>query len=318
MREVGTFEERVDKVESESCDSTLISDLKEIAERLAAVNSCFEASTDAGSQSDHEQAAVALSKSAKKRARKAARDAAHKEPAAREAPVAKAALRLPPKLVEASPALQAEAPCPAMEPVEVPISPKQEDAAPTLQKGSVAATVPKQAQARVETAKPRAVLSHKSEVMVPASSFGALIGKDGLVIRSIKEKLGVQIDMPWVSRDDAGTHAVRIRGATRTSVSRCEEVIRYLVQYHHHELTHPGQTHAEVKVPSWAHRHIIGAGGSELRRIQNQWSVKLHLPEKSSSSERLLIVGLPDDVAQAVAHVRQLVGQVEQSTATRG
>jgi rRNA processing protein Krr1/Pno1 len=147
-----------------------------------------------------------------------------------------------------------------------------------------------------------------SEVTVMASTtcFPDIIGKQGSIIRQMKEALGVEVSMPNVGKNAPGKHPIKIAGE-KDKAEKCKEVIESIIMYYHHEMTHEGLTHAEMEVPGWAYSFIIGRGGSEMKHIQKNWDVKVYIPRETSENQNVVIVGAPNDVERAKKYVTSLV-----------
>jgi hypothetical protein len=143
-------------------------------------------------------------------------------------------------------------------------------------------------------------------VMAGTQSFPDLIGKQGAIIREMKEKLGVEVSMPNVPKGAPGKHPIKIAGE-KEKAEKCKEVIESIIMYYHHPLTHEGLTHAEMEVPGWAYSFIIGRGGSEMKHIQKNWDVKVYIPRETSENQNVVIVGAPNDVERAKKYVTTLV-----------
>jgi len=143
-------------------------------------------------------------------------------------------------------------------------------------------------------------------VMAGTSSFPDLIGKQGAIVREMKDKLGVEVSFPNVPKGAPGKHPIKIAGE-KDKAQKCKEVIESIIMYYHHPLTHEGVTHAEMEVPGWAYSFIIGRGGSEMKHIQKNWDVKVYIPRDTSENQNVVIVGAPNDVERAKKYVTSLV-----------
>merc|ERR1739849_33250 len=69
------------------------------------------------------------------------------------------------------------------------------------------------------------------------------------------------------------------------SVELGKEIINSIVDYGHHEITHPGFVHTEVEVEEWKYKYLIGTKGSEMRHIQNSFHVKVNIPREHISGD---------------------------------
>jgi rRNA processing protein Krr1/Pno1 len=143
-------------------------------------------------------------------------------------------------------------------------------------------------------------------VNVHPNFFPELIGKQGVVIRKMKEELGVEMTIPKTG-PSGKKWKVSIAGSAK-NVEKAKEVINDIVMYYHHEITHPGEAHEELDIPSWAYAWIIGKAGSELRHIQNNYKVRVNIPREGiSENDKVVVVGAPHDVTRAATYINKLM-----------
>jgi len=149
-------------------------------------------------------------------------------------------------------------------------------------------------------------------VSVHPSVFPDLIGKEGKVIRKIKEELGVEVKIPPVPKDAAPSKKFKVTLAgSSENVEKAKNCINDIVMYSHSELTHPGFVHAELEVEPWAYRYIIGSKGSEMRHISKNWHVKVAIPREHSANQHVVICGEPKDVDGAKTYIEKLLWKAE-------
>eukprot|EP00929_Paragymnodinium_shiwhaense_P021433 TRINITY_DN1397_c0_g1_i8.p1 TRINITY_DN1397_c0_g1~~TRINITY_DN1397_c0_g1_i8.p1 ORF type:complete len:553 (+),score=236.26 TRINITY_DN1397_c0_g1_i8:109-1659(+) len=157
----------------------------------------------------------------------------------------------------------------------------------------------------------------EGSVMVPENRIPDIIGRGGEVVRTIKEKLNVEINIP---KSPAGAKKsknqkikVDIVGSA-DSVNTCKDVISNILMFYHHEITHPCAVHAELKdLPDWANGIIIGRGGSEMKHIQNNFHVKVYIPREGESvNMNVVIVGSADDVSRAKTYIEKKIKAAEE------
>lgn len=155
----------------------------------------------------------------------------------------------------------------------------------------------------------------EESVMVHPDNFPALIGQKGAIIRKIKEELNVEINIPAASKDANGKWGkkkfpVSVAGSG-DGVQTAKEVINDIVYFRHHKITHPDIVHADMEVEETYYRFIIGPKGSEMRHIQNSFKVDVNIPREghqdTGACPNLLIVGMPDGVESAKAHIEKLI-----------
>jgi len=152
--------------------------------------------------------------------------------------------------------------------------------------------------------------------------FSELIGKEGCVIRAIKDQLKVELSIPKIPQNAKVremTKKLKVGFAGRKAdVEKAKEVVNDIIMYYHHEITHPGQVHKEIEVEPHQTRFIIGKGGSESRHIQNSYRVKMYIPNEHSANEKLLLVGEPLNVERALKYVENTINGAEEKAKTGG
>merc|ERR1719433_2162578 len=150
-------------------------------------------------------------------------------------------------------------------------------------------------------------------VAVHPSYFPEIIGKQGAVIRKIKDEVGVSVNIPSDAPKNPPAnkkYKVTLAG-TATAVEKAKEVINEIIMYYHHPITHPDQVHEEIEVPNWCISFIIGKGGSELKHIQNNYKVKMNVPREQSVNKNVVIVGERWNVDRAKAYVEKVLWNAE-------
>jgi len=150
------------------------------------------------------------------------------------------------------------------------------------------------------------------------SAFPDLIGKQGAVVRKIKEELNVEINFQDVPKGSAPTKKAKVTLAgSEKDVEKAKTVINNILMYCHDELTHPGQVHEELDIEPWAYRYLIGPGGCEMKHIQNNWKVRVNIPRETSTNDKVLIVGERDQVERAKTYVEKLIWNAENNAKGR-
>jgi len=156
-------------------------------------------------------------------------------------------------------------------------------------------------------------------VAVHPSAFPDIIGKEGCVIRALKDQLGVSVNIPSGAPKDAKPekkYKITLAGKN-ADVERAKEAINNIVMYYHDPITHPGYIHEELEVPTWQLSFLIGSKGSELRHIQNNYKVRVYVPRPASVNDKVVIVGEQYGVERAKTYVDKLLWNAEHSTKGR-
>lgn len=109
-----------------------------------------------------------------------------------------------------------------------------------------------------------------------------------------------------VSRDQETKVKISLTGPGM-KCSEAKKLIKELTQYYHTAVTHPGYVHEELDVPSPLYNLIIGAKGSEIKHIQSNFKVSVYIPNESSITQNILVVGEPTSVQKAKAYILKIV-----------
>merc|ERR1719510_1777123 len=152
-------------------------------------------------------------------------------------------------------------------------------------------------------------------VAVHPSAFPDIIGKQGAVIRKIKDELNVSVNIPNDAPKNAPANKkfkVTLAGKN-ADVDRAKEVINNIIMYYHDPITHPDMVHEEMDIAQWHLSFVIGSKGSELRHIQNNYKVRMYIPRDSSVNKKVVIVGDQVDVDRAKAYIEKLLWNAEQA-----
>merc|ERR1719433_666112 len=145
------------------------------------------------------------------------------------------------------------------------------------------------------------------------SYFPELIGKQGKVIRKIKDELGVAVNIPSDTPKNppaSKKYKVTLAGSA-AAVEKAKDVINDIIMYYHHPITHENMVHEEIEVPGWCLSYIIGKAGSELRHIQNNFQVKVNVPREQSVNKNVVIVGEKDRCERAKAYIEKVLWNAE-------
>jgi predicted PilT family ATPase len=146
-----------------------------------------------------------------------------------------------------------------------------------------------------------------------------IVGPNGKTIQAIQSSLQVKITIPktdWKPNTPQIGHQlpsckVGIAGDDKTNVKQAKQVLQYLLQWHHHDITHPGFIHQEVYVPQEFFHCIIGPRGSEIKHIRGNFKVDVYMPQQPSSSssttDNVIVVGLPSNVEKAIKYIHVLM-----------
>ncbi|CAE7660075.1 SCP160, partial [Symbiodinium microadriaticum] len=137
-----------------------------------------------------------------------------------------------------------------------------------------------------------------------------IIGKNGTSIRALQDKLSVRVSIPPNAGKDGKTNVRIGLAGERDNIAQAKEVIREIMTYFHSPLLHPGIVHTGLALPTRMYNQIIGAKGSEIRHIQNNFKVSVHIPNAESALQEVLVVGEKSGVDSAVRYIEKIVAQI--------
>jgi hypothetical protein len=120
---------------------------------------------------------------------------------------------------------------------------------------------------------------------------------------------------PNAGKDDKVNVRIGLAGE-REQIAAAKDIIREITTYYHSDVTHPGLTHAALDIPSRMFNAIIGSRGSEIKHIQNNFKVAVHIPNPNSLTQMVIVVGRPSDVDSAVRYIQKITSQIVTEEAT--
>jgi rRNA processing protein Krr1/Pno1 len=161
----------------------------------------------------------------------------------------------------------------------------------------------------------------ESSIQVHPKYLAEIVGPGGKNIQAIQTKLGVKITIPktdWKPNtpqfgNQLPSCKVGIAGDNKQNVKQAKSVIQSLIRYHHHDITHPNETHKEIYVPTEFFHMVIGRGGSEIKHIKGNYKVNVYMPnEDEEEQENVIVVGMQVNVERAIGYIEKLMARVSE------
>lgn len=153
----------------------------------------------------------------------------------------------------------------------------------------------KKEKAAVEELSAPTVSSKVHEINIPSSQYGKIIGTNGKTLADLQTATGTKINIP---KAGAGT-IVTITGDA-AGVDKARAALKDIVQQGYSSLLLPPSTlTTEISVDEKFLGRIIGASGSNIKRIQDHTGVKINLPPQGSKSSKITLVGKTDEIRRA-------------------
>jgi polyribonucleotide nucleotidyltransferase len=135
-----------------------------------------------------------------------------------------------------------------------------------------------------------------------------IIGKGGCNIRAIQDFTGVKLVIPPVARNETEPVKITVAGP-KDKVQQAKDLINEITRVYCTSVTHPGSTHLEMDVPTQMYNYIIGSRGSEIKHIQGNFKVSVHIPNGDSVNKNVVIVGSLAGVQGAQKYIQKIIDQ---------
>uniref|UniRef100_A0A8D8Q697 Vigilin n=2 Tax=Cacopsylla melanoneura TaxID=428564 RepID=A0A8D8Q697_9HEMI len=135
-----------------------------------------------------------------------------------------------------------------------------------------------------------------------------IIGKEGTIIKKIREDTGTKIELP--PEEDNNNDTIIITGKKDSALEAKARIMKIL-----DEVVNVSQE--EVNIPYKYHNYLIGTKGKLIQSIKDECGgVNIKFPPQDSKSDKVIIRGAADDVAKAKALLLQYAEEREQSSFT--
>ncbi|KAL1462767.1 hypothetical protein WDU94_014576 [Cyamophila willieti] len=135
-----------------------------------------------------------------------------------------------------------------------------------------------------------------------------IIGKDGSIIKKIREDTGTKIELP--PEEDNNNDTIIITGKKESALEAKSRIMKIL-----DEVVNVSQE--EVNIPYKYHNYLIGTKGKLIQSIKDECGgVNIKFPPQDSKSDKVIIRGAADDVAKAKSLLLQYAEEREQSSFT--
>lgn len=154
---------------------------------------------------------------------------------------------------------------------------------------------------------------YEDHIMVHPMYFPDIIGKNGAVIRKIQDDVGAKLNIPKNTNMNSSQRSRVMITGSKANVRQAKDVVYSIMQFYHHEITHPGVTHAELHVAEWQRQTLIGPKGSTIKHIQGNWGVNVCLPNENALNANTLVVGLPKNVDGAKKYILKILSDADEA-----
>eukprot|EP00043_Microstomoeca_roanoka_P000947 m.30138 g.30138 ORF g.30138 m.30138 type:complete len:1204 (-) comp10580_c0_seq1:246-3857(-) len=133
---------------------------------------------------------------------------------------------------------------------------------------------------------------------IPQSQHRFLIGVKGANLREITEKTGVIVEVPTPDKND---DTIILRGDR----SKLVQALTLAYEFANKVVV------KKMTVPHWLHKHVIGKGGENLRKLREE-RPKVHI-QCPKEGDEIEIEGPPEDVDVVRDSLRELADQLQRT-----
>jgi len=142
----------------------------------------------------------------------------------------------------------------------------------------------------------------EKDIIIENRFHRQIIGPKGENIIKIRDEFAsVQISFPELGNK---SDIVKLRGP-KDEVDKCAKSLIKISK----ELL---ESNYQVKLPIFKqfHKNIIGKGGANIKKIRDETSTKIDLPDSNADSDMIIITGKKEDVNKAADKIREIQSQM--------
>jgi rRNA processing protein Krr1/Pno1 len=143
------------------------------------------------------------------------------------------------------------------------------------------------------------------DLTVDPKLVGIILGKNAQTLKTIQQKTNTRINLP-----DKGTSAktakITIVGE-KDGVKLAKATLKQLIADGFSPLTHDGYVKVDIVFPKEKLGLLIGPNGQTIKSIQGDTKTRINIPDKTSASQYVSVVGLPAGVSAAERQILKLL-----------
>uniref|UniRef100_A0A0K0FDJ9 Dodeca-satellite-binding protein 1 (inferred by orthology to a D. melanogaster protein) n=1 Tax=Strongyloides venezuelensis TaxID=75913 RepID=A0A0K0FDJ9_STRVS len=138
--------------------------------------------------------------------------------------------------------------------------------------------------------------SFKLTVSIPAEYHQKLIGRKGVVVAGLRSKYDVQITFP---KDEDNCDDIIIQGYEKNCNECKEDMLDQVAQWE-------AMITMTVKLDPRYHPRMIGTGGRNLRKLNEDFGVDIRLPPKNAEDPSLVVIAghTEDDILNCIEQLK--------------
>jgi rRNA processing protein Krr1/Pno1 len=150
--------------------------------------------------------------------------------------------------------------------------------------------------------KAAAVKLPEEVIQVDRKLHGMLAGPKFATMNKLQDLTNTRVSLPGKDSDSCD---ITISGSPE-GIKECRRAINDLVSKGYSKLLNPSMVDSHIFIPVDKRFRVSGKGGEYIKMMENTFNVRIRLPNRESTEERVFIVGEPASVKQARACVTSL------------
>jgi rRNA processing protein Krr1/Pno1 len=143
------------------------------------------------------------------------------------------------------------------------------------------------------------------DISVDPKQIGVILGKNGATLKTIQSKTNTRINLPDKG-SSAKTAKITIIG-NKDDVKLAKQTLKSIITDGFSPLTHEGFVKIDIVFPKEKLGLLIGPNGQTIKSIQGNTKTRINIPDKTSSSQYVSVVGQPAGVHQAEKEILRLL-----------
>lgn len=139
----------------------------------------------------------------------------------------------------------------------------------------------------------------RKTVIVYPDERHIVVGPEGRTERELRKKFGVRIDIPHKDSDEIG---ILVSGSLEENVNAAIDAIVDLAE---------AQKNVEEGLKVYRHERmiVVGPGGATVKALTRRFNVRIHVPDRASQDDRVIIRGHRDDVEDVIKEILDMLDE---------
>lgn len=175
---------------------------------------------------------------------------------------------------------------------------------------SVVALMDKKKKGWEADAEDRALRNYSETIEVHPMFHPKIIGIKGSIINKLQSEIDARITMPSDKHKDLAKDEIKISGY-EAEVQKMKDAVMDIVK------SLESHVQQDVLIAQGCHKRLIGARGSGVRKIMNDFGVEVRFGRSQANPDKVSIIGASDKVEECIDHLLNMEEEILQEIAER-